>query len=129
MRYVCEQFEVVVIGDTIPHGRAVLESIAGAGVEDRLRCNSKVVVEMTNRFDWAVEDEELPKYYEMFRELVRRSRKGGDLHEKVVFVGNNLAEGRWLEGKIGVPVVGEVKVLRPLGVVPSGIEYPKGLVT
>ncbi|KAJ3021093.1 UNVERIFIED_CONTAM: hypothetical protein HDU68_009810, partial [Siphonaria sp. JEL0065] len=48
--WICSSYDVIIICDTIPHGRSILLSLLEE--EPSRRCQSKVVVEMTNRFDW-----------------------------------------------------------------------------
>ncbi|KAI8836173.1 hypothetical protein BJ741DRAFT_605958 [Chytriomyces cf. hyalinus JEL632] len=50
--HICEAYDVVVIGDTIPHGRALMQSLLEWSPAKQ--CRSVVMVEMTNRFDWDI---------------------------------------------------------------------------
>ncbi|KAI9346191.1 hypothetical protein BDR26DRAFT_856008 [Obelidium mucronatum] len=105
---------VIIICDTIPHGRALLESLLE--VDPARQCQSKIVVEMTNRFDWEVKD----------KELLKRSEKGGVLHGRLFFVANNPVEQLYLENAVGWKVPNGVRLLRPLGL-SKDYEYPAEL--
>ncbi|KAJ3295848.1 hypothetical protein HDU79_008200 [Rhizoclosmatium sp. JEL0117] len=125
--WICSHSDILIIGDTTPHGRAILESLL---LDPPHQCTSrKVVVELTNRFDWDVQwGQDMDAYYTLFRELVKRSERGGRLEGRIEFVANNLAEGRWIEGRIGVSMEGRVRIVRPLGIVKGGgYEYPNDL--
>ncbi|KAJ3064659.1 hypothetical protein HDU98_011953 [Podochytrium sp. JEL0797] len=125
--YICSGFDVIVIGDTVPHGRAILLSLLELRGDGK-RCGAgKVVVEMTNRFDWDVEEEtDRDEFYALMRRLVETSREGGELEGEVVWVANNLAEKRWLERRVGVDGV-DVKLLRPMGGSDGRVAYPSDL--
>ncbi|KAJ3263635.1 hypothetical protein HDU77_010282 [Chytriomyces hyalinus] len=112
--FVCSRYDIIVIGDTIPHGRALLESLLEK--EPMKQCRSKIVVEMTNRFDWDVSDK--AAYYNTISALVQLSKT--TLKDKLFWVANNNVEKAFLEHKVGVSMPA-VRVLRPLGVAP---EYP-----
>ncbi|KAJ3346515.1 hypothetical protein HDU83_002914 [Entophlyctis luteolus] len=117
--HVCSLYDAIILGDTIPHGRAILLSLVDS---DRTRrCRSKVVVEMTNRFDWSVADKS--KYYSLFRKLVRSSTNpSGELYGKLFWVANNNVEQRYMEHKLNIWMpVGSVRIIRPMGI--SG-DYP-----
>ncbi|KAJ3265810.1 hypothetical protein HDU77_003830 [Chytriomyces hyalinus] len=112
--FVCSRYDIIVIGDTIPHGRALLESLLEK--DTMKQCRSKIVVEMTNRFDWDVSDK--AAYYNTISALVQLSKT--TLKDKLFWVANNNVEKAFLEHKVGVSMPA-VRVLRPLGVAP---EYP-----
>ncbi|KAJ3241856.1 hypothetical protein HDU81_009718 [Chytriomyces hyalinus] len=112
--FVCSRYDIIVIGDTIPHGRALLESLLEK--DPMKQCRSKIVVEMTNRFDWDVSDK--AAYYNTISALVQLSKT--TLKDKLFWVANNNVEKAFLEHKVGVSMPA-VRVLRPLGVAP---EYP-----
>ncbi|KAJ3060309.1 hypothetical protein HDU98_003714 [Podochytrium sp. JEL0797] len=112
--FICSRYDIIILGDTIPHGRAILESLLEK--DPMKQCRSKVVVEMTNRFDWDVKDKSA--YYNTISELVQLSKTV--LKDKLFWVANNNVEKAFLEHKVGVSMP-MVRVLRPLGVAP---EYP-----
>ncbi|KAI9350222.1 hypothetical protein BDR26DRAFT_852046 [Obelidium mucronatum] len=112
--FVCSKYDIIIIGDTIPHGRALLESLLEK--DPMKQCRSKIVVEMTNRFDWDITDKSA--YYNTISELVQLSKT--TLKDKLFWVANNNVEKAFLEHKVGVSMP-MVRVLRPLGVAP---EYP-----
>ncbi|KAJ3010432.1 UNVERIFIED_CONTAM: hypothetical protein HDU68_002134 [Siphonaria sp. JEL0065] len=122
--WICNAYDVVIIGDTVPHGRALLQSLL-LDPSDPLRCNSILVVELTNRFDWEVGYRETREYYRMIRKVIQKS-ENGDLKGKVFWIANNKVEQPFLEYMVGTPVRQGVSLLRPLGV--SGdYEYPSHL--
>ncbi|KAJ3086077.1 hypothetical protein HK100_008823, partial [Physocladia obscura] len=68
--YVCSKYDIIILGDTIPHGRAILESLLLPNPSNQ--CRSKIVVEMTNRFDWDITDKSA--YYDSISKLVQLSK-------------------------------------------------------
>ncbi|KAJ3350855.1 hypothetical protein HDU83_009383 [Entophlyctis luteolus] len=116
--WVCAGYDVVVIADTVPHGRAVLLSLLEAD-DSPLKCAAKVVVEMTNRFDWDVRDKNA--YYTMIRTLVRLSET--KLKGSLVWVSNNNVEQAFVESRIRRKFRVPVRVLRPLGI-SKDYQYP-----
>ncbi|KAI9350219.1 hypothetical protein BDR26DRAFT_579796 [Obelidium mucronatum] len=119
--WICSLYPVIIIGDTIPHGRAILDSLS-LDAHDERRCNSVVIVEMTNRFDWDIPDKR--NYYRMIRNLVKRMET--DLKGRLFWIANNNVERAYLEDRIGVKVKQGVTLLRPLGIAPE-YEYPSHL--
>ncbi|KAJ3066254.1 hypothetical protein HDU99_003902 [Rhizoclosmatium hyalinum] len=120
VKWICSLTDVIVIGDTIPHGRAILLSFLDT--DPSKWCSARVVVEMTNRFDWDVKDRR--RYYRMVRELVRRSEL--DLKGRLVWVANNNVEQAFVEWKIGAKFPKPIRVLRPVGLA-EDYEYPSDL--
>ncbi|KAI9350220.1 hypothetical protein BDR26DRAFT_578954 [Obelidium mucronatum] len=118
--FICGLYNVIVIGDTIPHGRAVMQSLLER--DPAKRCKSKIIVEMTNRFDWDIKDKDA--YYRMMRDLAYRSDK--DLKGKIYFVANNNVEQAYMELKIGYRFPQSIRVLRPIGIAKDH-EYPEDL--
>ncbi|KAJ3295866.1 hypothetical protein HDU79_008218 [Rhizoclosmatium sp. JEL0117] len=103
----------VIIADTIPHGRQLFESWLHP---DPLKhCGSKIILEMTNRFDWDVTDKFT--YYANLRKIIATT------HNRLYFVSNNNAEFAWLQDKLGIKISGLKHILRPLGLSKS-YEYP-----
>ncbi|KAJ3059591.1 hypothetical protein HDU98_004433, partial [Podochytrium sp. JEL0797] len=115
--FICSLYDIIIIGDTIPHGRALLQSLVEKNPAKR--CKSVVIVEMTNRFDWDIKDHSV--FYRLIRDLVRRSDK--DLKGRVVFVANNNIEQAFLELRAGVHFAKPIPVLRPIGI-SKHHEYP-----
>ena len=94
--FVCSKYDIIILGDTIPHGRAILESLL---LKDPMKqCRSKVVVEMTNRFDWDITDKSA--YYNTISELVQLSKT--TLKDKLFWVANNNVEKAFLEHKVRI---------------------------
>ncbi|KAJ3016840.1 UNVERIFIED_CONTAM: hypothetical protein HDU68_012000 [Siphonaria sp. JEL0065] len=118
--FVCGLYDVIIIGDTIPHGRALMQSLLEK--DPAKRCKSKIVVEMTNRFDWDVKDKKA--YYKMWKELIKRSEK--DLKGKIVWVANNNVEQAYMEFKLRYMAPKAFRVLRPIGIAKDH-EYPEDL--
>ncbi|KAI8830372.1 hypothetical protein BJ741DRAFT_619907 [Chytriomyces cf. hyalinus JEL632] len=121
---ICSQYDVVVIGDTIPHARAILLSLLDP--RPSLRCQSRVVVEMTNRFNWDVKDKKA--YYAMFRSLAKEASPGGFLHNRLFWVANNNVEQAFVEHHIQAKLH-QVRLLRPVGAsrqhaYPSDLDVP-----
>ncbi|KAJ3064658.1 hypothetical protein HDU98_011952 [Podochytrium sp. JEL0797] len=112
--WICDQYDIIIIGDTSPHGRALLESYL---LPPAQQCSAKVIVEMTNRFDWDVKDRNA--YFAMVRRLVLERR------EQVWWVANNNVEQAYVEFLVGVKMP-DVRLLRPLGV-SKDYEYPEDL--
>ncbi|KAJ3404308.1 hypothetical protein CcCBS67573_g07141 [Chytriomyces confervae] len=121
---ICSQYDVVVIGDTIPHARAILLSLLDP--RPSVRCQSRVVVEMTNRFNWDVKDKK--SYYAMFRSLAKEASPGGTLHNRLFWVANNNVEQAFVEHHIQAKLH-QVRLLRPVGAsrqhaYPSDLDVP-----
>ncbi|KAJ3408655.1 hypothetical protein HDU80_005004 [Chytriomyces hyalinus] len=117
--HICESYDVVVIGDTIPHGRALMQSLLEWSPAKQ--CRSVVVVEMTNRFDWDVKDKSA--YYQMVRDLVRKGQT--TLKNRLYWVANNNVEQAYVEFMIGMKMP-DVRVLRPVGI-SKDYPYPDDL--
>ncbi|KAJ3265809.1 hypothetical protein HDU77_003829 [Chytriomyces hyalinus] len=123
--YICNRYDLVILGDTVPHARAVLLSL----LEDNpaRRCQAaRIIVEMTNRFDWDIQEgPDRMEYYRMLQKLVAMSRtifKG-----RLLWVASNLADAKYFEFTLNMTVP-EVRVLRPLGL-SDVFAYPTDLPT
>ncbi|KAI8612299.1 hypothetical protein BC830DRAFT_1137330 [Chytriomyces sp. MP71] len=114
--FVCSRYDVVILGDTIPHGRAILTSLLEQ--DPTLRCNSRVIVEMTNRFNWDVKDK--IAYYKLWRRLAVAAAPNGSLHNRLVFTANNNVEKAFVEHHINAKLH-DVRILRPIG---TSTDYP-----
>jgi hypothetical protein len=53
----CMYYDVIVIGDTVPDGRAIYQDI-----EKGFCKNVHFILETTNRFDWGIRDHEVCTY-------------------------------------------------------------------
>ncbi|KAI9350221.1 hypothetical protein BDR26DRAFT_891514 [Obelidium mucronatum] len=114
VEYICSLYDIIIIGDTIPHGRALMQSLLE---RPNRQCKSKIVVEMTNRFDWDVKDRRA--YYAMVKQLVLKRR------DKIYWVANNNVEQAFLEFLVQVKMP-DVRILRPIGT-SKDYEYPTDL--
>ncbi|KAJ3025625.1 UNVERIFIED_CONTAM: hypothetical protein HDU68_006935 [Siphonaria sp. JEL0065] len=54
VKIICDSYDVIIVADTMPDARPLLESLIQDKVEDR--CQSNLVMELTTRFDWGVPD-------------------------------------------------------------------------
>ncbi|KAJ3293351.1 hypothetical protein HDU76_007049 [Blyttiomyces sp. JEL0837] len=118
IKYLCDTSDVIVTGDTLPDARPLLLQVQ----EDE--CNAKVVIELTNRFDWEISDEE--GYFDLIRDLV--GNKGGKYDGKLYWVVNNPWEDRYLYLRTGAWIGGDqVRLIRPVGyssVKPDNDKHP-----
>ncbi|KAJ3223399.1 hypothetical protein HDU81_009209 [Chytriomyces hyalinus] len=104
---ICVGHDAVVVSDTIPHARGLLLSLLHPDTSKR--CASTVILEITNRFDYAITDpEDLKRYYSLFHDLVEMQSK------KLFWVANNNFERAYMEHRLNIDMP-FVKVLRPLG--------------
>ncbi|KAJ3025196.1 UNVERIFIED_CONTAM: hypothetical protein HDU68_007377 [Siphonaria sp. JEL0065] len=99
----CNASDVIIIADTVPDGRAILLSLLEPSKSKR--CKSKIVIEMTNRFDWMIPDPE--EYYDMLRKIFELKPKN------LWWTANNPFEGPFMNSRVGSSI--EVKLLRSLG--------------
>ncbi|KAJ3060724.1 hypothetical protein HDU98_003343, partial [Podochytrium sp. JEL0797] len=115
--WICAQYDILILGDTTPHARAILESLL---LPPTQQCRSQIIVELTNRFDWGMPAFEKSAYYAIMRRVVKTG--------KVIWVVNNRVEAVYLEHKLRVNLneFGGVRLLRPLGVVEE-YAYPSHL--
>ncbi|KAJ3295852.1 hypothetical protein HDU79_008204 [Rhizoclosmatium sp. JEL0117] len=115
VEWICSQYDVIIIGDTVPHGRALLQSMVERS--PARRCRSKLVVEMTNRFDWDIKDRNA--YYGLVRRLIK------ERSQDVFWVANNNLEKPYVEFFTQTKMK-DVRLLRPIGI--SGdFPYPSDL--
>ncbi|KAI8615308.1 mannosyltransferase putative-domain-containing protein [Chytriomyces sp. MP71] len=54
VRDFCSQHDVIIIGDTLPFARPLLESLLAANTS--FRCHATIIIELTQRFDWGISD-------------------------------------------------------------------------
>ncbi|KAJ3186394.1 hypothetical protein HDU82_004235, partial [Entophlyctis luteolus] len=115
--YICSLYDVVIIGDTVPHGRALLQSVIHPSRAKQ--CHAKIVVEMTNRFNWDIQDRD--EYYSLIKTLIMDKR----YQERVYWVANNNVEQAYVERYTGAQMP-DVRLLRPVGI-SKDYEYPSDL--
>ncbi|KAJ3077542.1 hypothetical protein HDU99_001124, partial [Rhizoclosmatium hyalinum] len=100
----CSQSDVIVIADTLPDARGILLSLLET--DSSRRCQSNVVVELTNRFDWMIDQHE--DYYEMLRRLI------DDPPQNLFWTANNPFEEVYFRMRVGKAP--RFRLLRSLGV-------------
>ncbi|KAI9340004.1 hypothetical protein BDR26DRAFT_861947, partial [Obelidium mucronatum] len=99
----CNLSDVIVIADTVPDARGILLSLVDPN--PALRCNSNIIVEMTNRYDWMVGD--IKEYHEMLVKLIENPPAN------LFWTANNPFEKEFMHARIGIAP--KVKLLRSLG--------------
>ncbi|KAJ3232407.1 hypothetical protein HDU81_002998 [Chytriomyces hyalinus] len=99
----CKGADVIIISDTLPDARPILQSLLRQKPSER--CSSQVVVELTTRFDWGVGD--FDEYHQLMWELSKVKPK--NLH----WVANNAFEAKVMaDDALANP---EFRILRPSG--------------
>ncbi|KAI9353698.1 hypothetical protein BDR26DRAFT_12008 [Obelidium mucronatum] len=84
------------------------------------QCISKVIIEFTNRFDYALSQRsDIKKFYRMFRDLARLTELSPN---SIVWVANNNFERAYMEYRLGIRLP-FIRVLRPLGVIGEDSQY------
>ncbi|KAJ3059652.1 hypothetical protein HDU98_004388, partial [Podochytrium sp. JEL0797] len=115
--HLCSRANTLILGDSLPKSRAVLESLLPS-TPAHLQCQSRVIIELTNRFDFAVGPAHLEEYYALMRDLVQvRPRNLG-------WVVSSEFEVEYLREKVGVKPEKYV-VLKPMGVLEGDAEDPR----
>ncbi|KAI8607332.1 hypothetical protein BC830DRAFT_1159020 [Chytriomyces sp. MP71] len=105
-RKLCDSADVVVISDTCAHGRFILQTLSDPNPNNH--CSSKIVLELTNRFDWGYND---PQEREEFRAFMWGIATQHS--DKVFFTSNNPLESRhFSDFTIATP---PFRLLRPIG--------------
>ncbi|KAI8611579.1 hypothetical protein BC830DRAFT_1140632 [Chytriomyces sp. MP71] len=84
VKVVCAAADVIIISDTLPDARPLLQSLLRKNPSDR--CQSHIVIELTNRFDWGIFD--FDEYHQLIWELSRANLT--NLH----WVANNAFEAK-----------------------------------
>ncbi|KAJ3224949.1 hypothetical protein HDU81_008242 [Chytriomyces hyalinus] len=103
VKALCNHSDVIIVADTVPDARGILLSLLEK--DEAKRCTSKVVVEMTNRFDWMVGDSR--QYYDMLRKLVQSPPPN------LFWTANNPFEEAFFRTQVGMSP--NVTLLRSMG--------------
>ncbi|KAI8614033.1 hypothetical protein BC830DRAFT_415944 [Chytriomyces sp. MP71] len=99
----CSVSDIIIIADTVPDARGILLSLLEK--DERKRCKSNIVVELTNRFDWMISDNE--PYYRMMRNLTLNPPKN------LWWTANNPFEAAFFASRVGVAP--NITLLRSMG--------------
>ncbi|KAJ3131046.1 hypothetical protein HK100_006920 [Physocladia obscura] len=81
--FFCRAFDIIVIGDTIPDSRFLLQFIDKTSPSETCGI-SKIVMMTTNRFDYGIQQSDLSTYYDLLRRVSSRSEK-----PQIVWTANN----------------------------------------
>ncbi|KAI8614041.1 hypothetical protein BC830DRAFT_416550 [Chytriomyces sp. MP71] len=103
VRSLCDVSDVIIVADTLPDARPLLLSLLEK--DEMRRCQSNIVIELTNRFDWMVSDNEA--YYRMIRNLTLNPPRN------LWWTANNPFEEAFMRTRVGV--VPNVTLLRSMG--------------
>ncbi|KAJ3031591.1 UNVERIFIED_CONTAM: hypothetical protein HDU68_002194, partial [Siphonaria sp. JEL0065] len=110
---------IVVIGDSLPKGRHILQSLLlDDKQKQRLGCKSRVIIELTNRFDYGIVEAELKDYYDLIRSLVENQP------QNLGFVASNPFEIEFMRLRLNIAPEKYV-LLKPLGVSPDDAVNPE----
>ncbi|KAI8614587.1 hypothetical protein BC830DRAFT_369814 [Chytriomyces sp. MP71] len=99
----CGAVDVIIVADTVPDARGILLSLLEK--DESKRCKSKIIIEMTNRFDWLVPDSH--DYVNMLRKLIKHPPKN------LWWTANNPFEAAFMANQVGM--IPNVTLLRSLG--------------
>ncbi|KAJ3385929.1 hypothetical protein HDU80_000530, partial [Chytriomyces hyalinus] len=103
VQIVCASADVIIISDTLPDARPLLQSLLRQNPADR--CSSHIIVELTNRFDWGIAD--FDEYHQLIWQL--HHAKPPNLH----WVANNAFEAKVMaDDTLANP---EFRIFRPSG--------------
>ncbi|KAI8832420.1 mannosyltransferase putative-domain-containing protein [Chytriomyces cf. hyalinus JEL632] len=109
----CRHYDIVIIADTFPHGRALVQSLLSDNPE--LKCGAQIVAELTNRFDWGLEHNRgLWDTTQLHKALWRIESKAKG--PKILWTENNPLESRHLADFTWTTP--EFRLLRPVGFSP-----------
>ncbi|KAJ3394550.1 hypothetical protein HDU84_007724 [Entophlyctis sp. JEL0112] len=100
---ICAAADVIIIADTLPDARPILQSLLKSNPAER--CRSKIVVELTNRFDWGVYD--FDQYHQLIWEVTQAKP------ENLFWVANNAFEAKVMADDCNATP--EFRILRPSG--------------
>ncbi|KAJ3242325.1 hypothetical protein HDU81_005078 [Chytriomyces hyalinus] len=115
VQVVCASADVIIISDTLPDARPLLQSLLRPNPAER--CSSQIVVELTNRFDWGIAD--FDEYHQLIWQL--HHAKPANLH----WVANNAFEAKVMaDDTLANP---EFRIFRPSGFsdVPPNVVSPQ----
>jgi len=96
---ICDQFDLIIVGDTIPTGRHFYQASPHI-------CKSKIAIQVTNRFDFAINFD--GKYLELMQKLVNNSN--------VFWIPNNDYDLLYLHLHAIRPKPQRLMLIRPFGV-------------
>ena len=99
VKKICNEFDLIIVGDTIPLGRAFYQASPNI-------CKSKIAIQVTNRFDFAVQDKK--QYFELMRKLVN--------NPDVYWIPNNDYDMFYLHLHEIKPKPESMMLIRPFGV-------------
>ncbi|TPX66541.1 hypothetical protein CcCBS67573_g07777 [Chytriomyces confervae] len=99
----CGVSDIIIVADTVPDARALFLFLLDP--DPKKRCQSKIVIEMTNRFNWEIHDNEF--YYPMMRKLALNPPKN------LWWTANNPFEAVFFANQVGVAP--NITLLRSLG--------------
>ncbi|KAI8617185.1 hypothetical protein BC830DRAFT_1114814 [Chytriomyces sp. MP71] len=100
----CNASDIIIVADTVPDARGILLSLLESNKSRR--CQSNIVVEMTNRYDWMVGDKY--EYHQMLEALIDTPPSN------LWWVANNPFEEAFFLTKVGRTP--NVTLIRSLGV-------------
>ncbi|KAJ3137435.1 hypothetical protein HK100_000648 [Physocladia obscura] len=121
VKFLCSSFDVIIIADTLPHGRPFLQYLASGK-----HCKARVIIELTNRFNWEIKDSR--EYNKIVTRLISKNR--------VRVISNNRVEYAFLESTINYKIPlsfsslsleqqRQQTILRPLGIGPADTTWPQ----
>ncbi|KAJ3307489.1 hypothetical protein HDU76_004634 [Blyttiomyces sp. JEL0837] len=101
--FLCQSSDVIIIGDTMPDARPIFQQLTSDG-----GCQAKIVVELTNRFDWEVGGGD--GLYDLVKKL---AEDDGRKYPNLFWVANNPWEARYLYLQTGAKI--NARLIRPVG--------------
>ncbi|KAJ3408473.1 hypothetical protein CcCBS67573_g04859 [Chytriomyces confervae] len=119
--FFCRSFDTVVVGDTIPDVRFLLQWIDTHA--DQCTQLSKIVMMTTNRFDFGIKDWDLPSYYALVRRVSKRST-----NPRVIWTANNPFDIKYAQVLLGDNIA-KFTLIRSFGysTLPVAQELPKSV--
>ncbi|KAI8610036.1 mannosyltransferase putative-domain-containing protein [Chytriomyces sp. MP71] len=110
-RLVCDSADVVIVSDTFPHARALVESLLVADQEKQ--CNTTIIAELTNRFDWGLEENRGHGDAIAFHKNLWQIQQHDHLRSRILWTANNPLEAQHLANMAAITP--EFRLLRPTG--------------